>query len=403
MRKPLSYTVFLLSWVLLVASCRQKQPALPSLKETYSKIDKNPFGSYVFYNQVQQLFYNNEVNIRKDNFESVWRDISDTASIYITISKNLFLSDAGTRSMLNYVGEGNLLFISSENIDGGLLDSLSCSRARALFNNRDLASLKNTSVQTDQTIYQDSSAYSYFYFPMTNHFETYDTTTTNVLGRNAEGNANFIEVFFGKGRFYLHCEPRALSNYFLLQQKNYQYLQSFLPLNNTTPQHLYWDDYYNKRKYPASSKGNGNAIELLLQHPATAWAFWLALLLLALYILFGSKRRQRIIEKISPSTNTTVAFTETVGRLYLQKKDNRNIAEKMITYFQEHIRKQYYLNSSQVNDDFITALSRKANVPKETTVALFESIYIIHNSDVVSDQLLLLLNQQIEFFYKNNM
>lgn len=400
MRKTGLYIAYCIPLVLLIAACGSRQPALPSLKETFSKRDKNPFGSYVFYNQVQQLFYNNTVNTRKENFETVWKDIYDTASVYISISKNLFLSEAGTKSMLEYVSDGNVLFISSENIDGGLLDSLNC-KAAPVFSYGDVASLASTSVKTTKTIYQDSSAYSYFYFPMTNHFKSYDTSISNVLGTNVEGKANFIEVFYGKGRFYLHCEPRALSNYFLLQKKNYQYLQSFLPLNNVAPEHLYWDDYYNKRKYPASAKGRSNAISLLLQHPATAWAFWLALVLLALYILFGSKRRQRIIEKISPNTNTTVAFTETVGRLYLQKKDNRNIAEKMITYFQEHIRKQYFLNTSQVNDDFITALSRKASVPKEITIALFQSIDMVHSSEEVSDQQLLLLNQQIEYFYKN--
>jgi hypothetical protein len=68
--------------------------------------------------------------------------------------------------------------------------------------------------------------------------------------------------------------------------------------------------------------------------------------------LFDSKRRQRIIKPLQPNINTSVAFTETVGRLYLQKKDNRNIADKMITYFLEHIRNQYFLNTNQLNDEF---------------------------------------------------
>ena len=108
------------------------------------------------------------------------------------------------------------------------------------------------------------------------------------------------------------------------------------------------------------------------------------------------------MESVALNTNTTVAFTETVGHLYLQKKDNRNIADKMIMYFMEHIRKQYYLNTSQVNDDFITTLSRKSNVPKEITEDLFRSINLVHNSFEITDQQLLLLNQQIDIFYKNN-
>ena len=188
----------------------------------------------------------------------------------------------------------------------------------------------------------------------------------------------------------------------ILQKNNYQYLQHLFAFTALRPEHVYWDDYYNKKNYPPSEQVSKSGIQLLLQYPATARAFWLVLLLVAVYILFGGKRRQRIVESVASNTNTTVAFTETVGHLYLQKKDNRNIADKMIMYFMEHIRKQYYLNTSQVNDDFITTLSRKSNVPKEITEDLFRSINLVHNSFEITDQQLLLLNQQIDIFYKNN-
>ena len=386
---------------MLYASCSVQQPVIPSLKETFSKKDKNPFGSYVFYSQVKQLFYHNELHVKKENFENVWQNISDTASIYISVSKNLFLSEAGQKAMLSYVNNGNTMFISSENIDSSLLDSLGCKAGQLHLADEELANMQYTYVKMDTTFYEGTRPYTYFYFPLNNHFIQYDTSITNVLGTNRFGKANFIEVFYGKGRFYLHCEPRAFSNYFLLQNKNYRYLQDVFAFTNAAPEHVYWDDHYNKKNYPPSGQGSKNAFQLLLQYPATARALWLALLLLALYILFGGKRRQRIVATIATNTNTTVAFTETVGRLYLQKKDNRNMADKMIMYFQEHIRKQYYLNTSQINDDFITTLSRKVNVPKEITEALFQSISLVQNSPTISDQQLLLLNQQIEKFYKN--
>ena len=163
---------------------------------------------------------------------------------------------------------------------------------------------------------------------------------------------------------------------------------------------MYWDDYYNKKNYPPNGKEGKSGLSILLQYPAMA-AFWLLLLLLIVYILFGGKRRQRIVQTIAPNTNTTVAFTETIGQLYLQKKDNRNIADKMITYFQEFIRKQYFLNTSQVNNDFVSTLSRKGNVSKAGTETLFNLITEIQQQEQISDAQLLLLNQQIENFYKN--
>jgi hypothetical protein len=400
LKNLLLYNTFFLLTGLLFTSCGNQKKPLPPLKETYAKKDKNPFGSYVFYNQLRHVFYHNEINSRKENFETVWRQISDTASVYVLISKNLFLSAAGQKAMLDYVNDGNTLFISSENIDSSLLDSLGCKVNQQVY--QDLANMKYTSVNLQSDFYTDTSAFQYFYFPASRHFLNYDTSITNVLGTNEHGKPDYLEVFYGRGKFYLHCEPRVLGNYFLLQKNNYQYLQQLFTFTGKKPEHVYWDDYYNKKDYPPAEQQSKSGIRLLLQYPATARAFWLVLLLLLLYILFGGKRRQRIVQPVAPNTNTTVAFTETVGHLYLQKKDNRNIADKMITYFMEHIRKQYYLNTSQVNDDFITTLSRKSNVPREAVEDVFQSIKLVHNSFEINDEQLLLLNHQIDNFYKNN-
>ena len=400
MRYSFIYCTLIILTSVTYLSCNQR-PGIPSLRETFSKKDKGPFGSYVLYDQMELLYNRNIVRDKKENFEAVWQSISDTGSLYISVSKNLFLSEADKKAMLSYADNGNSLFISSQHIDTILLDSLGCTLAPSSPYNETLANMQYTSVKMDTAVYDSIGPYTYFYVPFGSYFNNYDTSITTVLGKNQLGKPDFIEVFYGKGKFYLHCEPRALSNYFLLQKKNYLYLQNLFAFTSAVPEHVYWDDYYNKRNYPPSAKESRNGLGLLLQYPAMARAFWLLLLLLVLYILFGGKRRQRIVTTIAPNVNTTVAFTETVGHLYLQKKDNRNIAEKMILYFQEHIRKVYYLNTGQVNEDFITTLSRKSNVPPETTKALFSLIHEVQQASEMSDQELLSLNRQIENFYKN--
>src|SRR5438045_9595527 len=110
--------------------------------------------------------------------------------------------------------------------------------------------------------------------------------------------------------------------------------------------------------------------------------------------------KQRIINEIQPNINNTVNFTETVGMLYLQKKNNKNISEKMITYFYEHIRNKYFLNMSQVNKDFINTLSAKSGVSIELTQKLFNTIDHVQAQENVSDPELLSLNELIQNFYK---
>ena len=393
------YGFLFLVLTILCTACMKENP-LPSLKETFAKKEKDPFGTYVFYDQAALLFNRNKLNVKKENFEIVWQHISDTASLYIIVSKNLFLTEEGKKAMLDYVDSGNTLLISSDNIDTDFLDTLNCKVNYNHKLNETFLAMRSTSVKMDSAIYDSDAVYSYFYFPLKKYFAKIDTATTNILGRNELGEPNLIEVFYGKGKLYLQCEPRALSNYFLLQKTNYKYLQNLFAFINVTPEHVYWDDYYNKKNHRPNDS-NKSGIQILLQYPAMAWALWLLVLLLVLYILFGSKRRQRVVKTIAPITNTTVAFTETVGHLYLQKKDNHNIADKMILYFFEYIRRKYYLNTNLLNDDFITTLSRKANVSLEATEALFQSIKLINNSFEISDEQLLILNQQIENFYKN--
>ncbi len=382
---------------LLCISCEESN--IPPLNETFSKKDKNPFGAFVVHQQLGQLYYQNSVNNITKNFETTWRDINDTAAVYINISKNLFLSDADLTAMLAYVYTGNTLFISSERLDKKLLDSLGCTLTRNS-SVQFIQDMKFTSVQLAPAAYTDSAAYQYFYLPFYNHFSKTDKTQTVVLGKNKAG-PNYLVVFYGRGRFYLHAEPRALSNYFLLQKDNYKYFHQVFSFTPAVPEHVYWDDYYNKRNTASGENDSRSGLSVLLQYPAMAWAFWLLLLLIGLYILFEGKRRQRIVQTIVPNTNTTVAFTETIGRLYLQKKDNRNIADKLITYFMEHIRNQYYLNTSQVNEEFVATLARKANSTQQAADKLFSTIKEVQQSAQISDQQLLSLNQQLENFYKN--
>jgi hypothetical protein len=398
--KKKSYCIGVLLVTLFISSCFSKENKLPPLKESYSQKDKNPFGVLVFYNQLQQLYTHNTIRSLKNNFNITWRDISDTGSLYVTISQNLFLSKLDLEAVLAYVESGNTLFISSNNIDQQLLDTLGCNVAKDFYQ-QTFEEMKYTGVSLVANEFKDAATYQYFYVPFYNHFSKLDSTNSKILGSNNAG-TNFIVVFYGKGRFYLHTDPRALSNYFLLQNNNYKYFQHLFSFTPAIPEHVYWDDYNNKKNF-SDKKDDRNGLAVLLRYPAMAWAFWLLLLLFGLYILFGGKRRQRIIDPIAPNTNTTLAFTETISRLYLQKKDNRNIADKLITYLLEQIRNQYYLNTSQINDEFISTLSRKSNNTKEGTEKLFKLINTIHQAMEVSDQQLLLLNLQIENFYKKQL
>jgi hypothetical protein len=397
--------------MLSFAACNQagnKNIAIPSLLETYSKTDKKPFGSFIAYRQLQNMYKENTVKDKTQSFTKTWSNISDTASLYVCFTQNLYVNDDEIKAMLNYVHAGNTLFIAANYFDESFLKEIDCDE-----NYNPLPYYKpfDSMRQTQTTFYQTAFDYSatnfydtsfgYFYHPFKNSFKFTDTVFTKVLGLNDENKPNYIMYFHGNGKLLLHCDPKAFSNYFLLKKDNYKYMQNSFSFTNNTPTAIYWDDYYRKLLAKKSNSNNNfSSFSEIMKHPPLAAAFWLSLILLGLYILFGGKRRQRIIATIKPNDNTTVAFTETIGLLYLQKKDNKNIAEKMCAYFNEYIRNNYFLNTSTVNDDFITTLSRKSGVERGKVESLYRAINYAQQNAIVDDYQLLSLNEQIQNFYK---
>lgn len=399
MKIRITYIFSLLAITVLLAGCSRKRPAV-SLQETYSKKDTKPFGASIAYRQVASMYDANMVQDKKRDFKDTWENISDTGALYICLAPKLYITDEEVYAMMEYVEAGNSLFVSAAMIDQLLLDEVGC---REIYNDPEIDELVGEMVNTSvSAVAQPGSTYGYYYYPFQNYFTNIDSSKTHVLGYNAGGQPNLVVYFHGKGKLYLQCDPRAYSNYFLLKEDNYQYLKSTLAFTENKPQHVYWDDYYYKLRYRrnSSSEKDFSSLNEVMKNPPLKTAFYLSLILLALYILFGGKRLQRIIKQLKPNENTTVTFTETIGRLYLQKKDNKNISDKMVTYFNEYIRNTYFLNTGQVNDDFIMMLSRKSGVGKDQVDTLYRTITATQNSAVVNDYQLLSLQEQIQNFYK---
>ena len=306
--------------------------------------------------------------------------------------------------MIEYVKAGNDLFISADYIDEKLLDAVYCTIDRK---SEIISEVNGKMHDTHVSLFYGNDfkapQYSYYYFPFLNYFSSYDTGYTRVLGVNEKNLPDYIILFAGKGRLYLHVAPRIFSNYFLLTRDNYHYFEYVTSYLRFQPQYVYWDEYYKdfsstKNKNNLNNKDNFSSMQVIQENPALRWAFYLALAALLLFVLFNVKRKQREIPVLPVNTNATVAFTETIGRLYLQRKDNRNIAQKIITYFYEYLRKKYFINTSVIHKEFINSLSGKSGVSITETTELFELIQSIEPQENISDEELMNLNSKIENF-----
>jgi len=303
--------------------------------------------------------------------------------------------------MLDFVSSGNILFISAEYIDMGLVDTLG---ADAYFDFAGFFNLNDYQIEKKDTwvsLARDTAGvknkFGLYYVPFQNHFTSYDTSVTQVLGLNEERDANFIAIDHGRGKFILHTAPATFSNYFLLTGNNREYFERVFSYFRPEMNNVYWDNFYRSRR---SSDESFSIVEFFKKHPPLYYAFLIVLAGLLLFIAFGGKRKQRFVPEKTPNTNTTVSYTETIGRLYLQKKDNRNIALKMFAYFLEQVRNHFYLNTQYLNDEFAESLSRKSGVAESKVKNLLFQMDETERSDNISDLKLLELHNLLEEYFK---
>jgi hypothetical protein len=376
---------------------------LPDLRERYGHADTRPFGAGIAYRMLQNIYPDKFITVNKKSFSRFYKDTHiDSASFYINISNRFFPSEADAQDLLDYVYDGNTAFIASSIIDSSLLTKIFCrqenSMAVPMLVNKKYSYTK-LSLLPDAYSLQDS--FAYYYLPFTNYFSEIHADRGRITGYNQNGKPNFMVLFWGKGRLFLHCEARAFSNYFLLTQNNHLYFKQIMQMMSSAPGNIFWDDYYNKINFRETKRKSFSSLNAILKHPALAMAFWIGLATLLAYIFFAGKRKQRIVPVIDPVENTSIAFTEAVAGLYLSEKNNKNIAEKMISYFNEYIRSRYFLHMYPVTNDLLLSLSKKSGVEMQQVADLYELVQEIPQAYEVSDSQLLSLNEQIQNFYKN--
>jgi len=353
---------------------------------------KSPYGCSVLNKQLSVLFPGKEITV-------------NTASLYLTLrpdtldTKNLIIitnafspDDLDLSALLNFVARGNSVFISSLSFSGKLCDTLNFKTSMPVV---DTSMLKRVKEELRLSFSGSSADSSFFYrkrMPGT-RFERFDTLNTVPLGTDRSGSVNFILTRFGKGHIFLHCQPLAFTNYHLLYS-NHRY--AFTALSHLPVENTLWDQYYKPERIIDLSP-----VRYILSQPALKAAYFLLVLTIVVYMIFGSKRKQRIVPVMLPERNASLDFVTTVGRLYYRNQNHADLARKKLIYFNEFIRNRYFLQGLDKNDEHIRILSQKSGVEMEKIRYLARLAGNLSENKQFSRQELIELHKSIEDFYKN--
>ena len=382
----------------LFISCEQTN-IKPDLYANYKYNDDRINGASLAFKMFASKYKNNDVVKIEQDFSYVNNMHTDNNALYFGTANSFFTTDREVQDLSAYIKEGNTVFLAAKYFDSTLLDNFLTSAVSVppspfqipfAFNNYKTELVRYGTAQFD-------TSFSYYYLPFENHFNETNYAHYKVLGLNSQGLPNFLIFFWGKGKLFLHCDPAAVSNYFLKTGENYKYFEKVLSYLPEAPEQVYIDDYYCNRNY-REGDDDKSLLGMIYSRPALAWAFSILVAAGLFYILLHLKRTQRIMPVSKPTVNESVNFVEAISTLYYNKKDNKNIAEKMVNYFFDDLRSKYFITNTQMSTDLIATLSHKSGMDLEETKKLFYNIRMVQDSDTISDDQLKELNRLIYKF-----
>ena len=389
------YLIIAFSLLIVYCEVLYNRPKPVDWSPTYLSTDKIPYGTYIFYHQLNDVFPGAAVSSSR---QPVYNTLSDAATAhryrpgsYLIIAPKVDLDQYDYKQMVNYIKKGNAVFIASFYVSKFLSDTL-----KLKINSEPSFSItKSTKIGFTNPTLNPKKTYTFDRQIGNQYFSKFDTSRAVVLGKNQYNHSNFIRYPFGKGYLYLIPSPDYFINYNLLKSQGSDYAEnalSYLPAKGE----IIWDEYA-----AAGPEGAGDSpMRVFLSHTELRWAYYITLFSLFFFVLYEVKRRQRVIPITDPLQNTTVDFVNVVGQVYYQQRDNLNIASKKTAFFLEHIRSRYQLKTNILNQELKQALISKSGVSEELVEQLFKYIDYVQTGKQISDKELINLNYLTEQFYK---
>jgi len=374
--------------VYLIAQYNRPKPI--NWDNTLDINDKIPFGTYILYNRINDIFPGAKISAFREPVYNVLNDHGIKHGTYIIICNSVKFNEYDYAKLKNYISAGNDVFIAASYFGDELRKNLGV-EAQVEFDNKSRVGIKFNNKYLDTTkLYGGEKGIGDGYF------RRIDTSKLIALGSNTGHHTNFVKCAIGKGNIYLNANPLMFTNFSMLSDNNAEYASKALSvLKNDS--HLIWDQYYTLGRSDDES-----SIRVFLRNPVLRWAFYISFFGLMTFIVYEAKRRQRIIPVIEPLPNSTVEFVSIVGQVYYEKRDNANIARKKATYLLEYFRDNYRLKTNNLDDEFISTLSQKTGTPMEFITDLVNTINFIDTRENISDIELIRFNKLIEKFYSQN-
>jgi len=347
---------------------------------------------------------------------------NDYPNVYFTIAEDVYLNDEDGDWLLEFVEEGNCAFIACESLSYKVRTAISDNsyfRFHDYYDTSFVLNFYHPKLRQGESIEIKNSELNSHRYPKYKNWGYFINSDlgeefVRIAYNSSEEYPVCIRLQYGKGSFIIHSAPPAFSNYNMFNKEGKYHAEaifSHLPKGNIywhhdfgkyspyrgVPQPTYSEqDNSDKPTYPKSSP-----LQYIMRVPSLFAALILLMVGALLYMVFQSKRRQKVIPAVESNENSSVEFVETVSKLYFQQKRHDKLIKHKELIFLSFLRQQYYVSSPKITEEFITKVALKSGIDEEHIKAIFIAFSKGKKNRNVSERELIDLYNKLEHFYQN--
>jgi len=364
------------------------------------KDNTHPYGLYYVYNSIKG-------SVPASNFTLIDTSVSQqlmtssTGNAYILIGNRFHFTPADVDTICKFVYSGNVAFISSDDFDW-----LYCNDASEVIND-DL--YYNTGIdyyyyRNDvELVLKSNPDISYVIKASDSFYNTWNyfseiTPHVDVICYMDGLYPTHIAIPYGEGIFYLHSNPLMLSNFFLVHEPGLSYFNTCLePLADKK---LYWDEASKYWQFPEGERTN--FLWFIHSNRELNWAWHILLIGILVFIVFRSKRIQRIIPVTVRPVNHSSGYAKLVSALYYRSNYHKHIVVEMRNQFLNFLAIRYGLKISLKNYDYYIPRIAKASGISENNIRETYKLWLeLEVSTDDSKRRLIRIDELFDYFYKN--
>lgn len=400
-KSPYIFLILAVIFLLVIALLQSDEEQINNPQRTYKTTDKKEFGTYIFKNELNSFFHNNVIEVdapifdSEFNYEPLYHDenlFGDYCRIFL--SKQLDFDSYEANKLIQMASAGDEILIISPQIGEELAEDLSISVDDIYYFNDTFDTYQFRNPRDSNKIF---SKMQYFRNSEVSIFDT--TRSIKILGIKNNSEPFFIKKDLGKGAIYWVSAIDFFTNSSLLDSVDGDFTS--IVLSYLDPDKVpVWDNYYSDSN-PINK--DTKPLGTILSIPPLKRTFYILIILGICYLIFEGRRKQRTIPSIPIPKNTSVEFAETVGVLYFNQGDHKDLALKLFNYFTYLCRSKLKVRFDETRpEEFVNELSLTTNYKKERIKFIVDKYFQIKKNKEMNSFDLELFYKSIENFISIN-